>query len=382
MAAFVEGATLGSFGFSLHKDGPSDRPVGRIALALTAERRGPLRPAASGPSPPPAPSWQARLLASVPSNIKTPAVAGRAGRRPPPRPPGSRPPCSTRSSSPSAASAASSASARAPRPRRGSCRSTTSPPKGARKAKHVVLVGKGITFDSGGLSIKPGQSMVTMKRDMTGAAVVAAVMAALPDVDCPVRVTGLLPIAENAVSGTSMRPGDVITQYGGRTTEVTNTDAEGRLVLADGLAYAVDKLDPDVLVDIATLTGGDQGGARPAHRRPVRQRRRPRRPASTSPARASGEPLWRMPLSDEYESQALLQGRRRRQRARGAAGASPPRCSSSTSPAACRGPTSTSPRWATPRRTTSSGPRARPASAPGCCSTGSAGPSRWQECEA
>ena len=189
------------------------------------------------------------------------------------------------------------------------------PEKGSRKARHVVLVGKGITFDSGGLSIKPGQSMVTMKRDMTGAAVVASVMAALPDVGCPVRVTGLLPIAENAVSGTSMRPGDVITQYGGRTTEVTNTDAEGRLVLADGLAYAVDKLDPDVLVDIATLTGaikvalGQHTGGLFANDDALAGH------LDEAGARA-GEPVWRMPLSEEYESQALLQGRRRRQRTR------------------------------------------------------------------
>ena len=142
--------------------------------------------------------------------------------------------------------------------------------------------------------------MVTMKRDMTGAGVVAAVMAALPDVDCPLRVTGLLPIAENAVSGTSMRPGDVITQYGGRTTEVTNTDAEGRLVLADGLAYAVDKLDPDVLVDIATLTGamkvalGQHTGGLFANDDALA------RHLDESGARA-GEQLWRMPLSEEYE---------------------------------------------------------------------------------
>ncbi len=166
---------------------------------------------------------------------------------------------------------------------------------------HVVLVGKGITFDSGGLSIKPGSSMVTMKRDMTGAAVVAAVMAALPDVECAVRVTGLLPLAENAVGGRSMRPGDVLTQYGGRTTEVTNTDAEGRLVLGDGLAYAVDKLGPDVLVDIATLTGavkvalGSNLGGLFANNDALAG-------LLDAAGERSGEPVWRMPLSEEYES--------------------------------------------------------------------------------
>ncbi len=285
MAAFVEGATLGSFGFSLRKDGPRDRPVGRIALALTPnddERSARLERAVAVAGA----GWQSRLLASVPSNIKTPdwlaeqavAAAEAAGLK------------ATVLDEKQLAErgfggvvGVGQGAAVPPR----FVQIDYKPPKsGSRKARHVVLVGKGITFDSGGLSIKPGQSMVTMKRDMTGAAVVAAVMAALPDVDCPVRVTGLLPIAENAVSGTSMRPGDVITQYGGRTTEVTNTDAEGRLVLADGLAYAVDKLDPDVLVDIATLTGAHEGGARPAHRRAVRQRRRPGRPPRRRRVRA------------------------------------------------------------------------------------------------
>ena len=129
-------------------------------------------------------------------------------------------------------------------------------PRGARRnIPHVVLVGKGITFDTGGLSIKPAEAMMNMKRDMTGGGVVLAVMGALADVDCPVRVTGLVPAAENAVSGSAIRPGDVIRHFGGRTSEVRNTDAEGRLVMADALAYAVSEVKPDVIVDVATLTG-------------------------------------------------------------------------------------------------------------------------------
>ena len=150
------------------------------------------------------------------------------------------------------------------------------PRRGGRKAPHVVLVGKGITFDTGGLSIKPRDNMMTMKRDMTGAGVVLAVMAALADVDCPVRVTGLLPLAENSVGARSTRPGDVLTHFGGRTTEVTNTDAEGRLVLADALAYAVAELEPDVLVDIATLTGAMKTSLGPEDRRLLLDRRRAR----------------------------------------------------------------------------------------------------------
>ena len=125
----------------------------------------------------------------------------------------------------------------------------------ARRLPHAVLVGKGITFDTGGLSIKPTASMTSMKTDMAGAGAVLAAMGALRELGVGVRVTGLLALAENMPSGTATRPGDVITQYGGTTVEVLNTDAEGRLVLADALAYAVNRLAPDALVDLATLTG-------------------------------------------------------------------------------------------------------------------------------
>ena len=139
-----------------------------------------------------------------------------------------------------------------------------------------------------------------MKRDMTGGAVVLATMAALADVDCPVRVIGLVAAAENAISGSALRPGDVITHRGGRTTEVGNTDAEGRLVLADALAYAVAELDPAVVVDVATLTGavkvalGQQVGGLFANDDALAAA------LDTAGAR-SGEPLWRFPLYRGYE---------------------------------------------------------------------------------
>ena len=118
-------------------------------------------------------------------------------------------------------------------------------PDGATAATpRVVLVGKGITFDTGGLQVKPVDGMVGMKTDMSGAAIVLAVVAACHELGVAVRVTGLLALAENAVDGASYRPGDVVTQYGGRTVEIGNTDAEGRIVLADALAYADAALDP------------------------------------------------------------------------------------------------------------------------------------------
>ena len=173
------------------------------------------------------------------------------------------------------------------------------PERAGRRTPHVVLVGKGITFDTGGLSLKPSDAMAPMKRDMTGAGVVLAVMAALRDLGCPVRVTGLLMCAENAVGGAALRPGDVIRHWGGRTTEVTNTDAEGRLVLADGLAYAVETIEPTVLVDVATLTGavrialGQRLGGLFCDDDDLADE-------LLEAGRSSGEPVWRLPMHDDY----------------------------------------------------------------------------------
>jgi leucyl aminopeptidase len=164
---------------------------------------------------------------------------------------------------------------------------------------HVVLVGKGITFDSGGLSLKPSDGMKLMKTDMAGGAAVIAVMSALKRLDVRAKVTGLVAAAENMPSGSAYRPGDVITQYGGRSVEVLNTDAEGRLVLADAIAYADAELDPGVLVDIATLTGaarialGAGIGALYSTDDSVAA-------ALLAAGQATGDRLWRMPLPADY----------------------------------------------------------------------------------
>jgi leucyl aminopeptidase len=173
-------------------------------------------------------------------------------------------------------------------------------PPAARDARHVVLVGKGITFDSGGLSLKPPDMQVAMKTDMSGAAVVCAVMGALAQrAPVDLRVTGLLCLAENLPGGTATRPGDVVTHHGGLTSEVVNTDAEGRLVLGDGLDYAVRDLGADVVVDVATLTGAATLGLGRRHAALF----------STSDAlaeglalagEAAGEAMWRMPLHADY----------------------------------------------------------------------------------
>jgi leucyl aminopeptidase len=167
-------------------------------------------------------------------------------------------------------------------------------PSGA--AQHLALVGKGITFDSGGLSLKPPASMIGMKYDMTGAATVLAVILAVARLDLPVRVTAWLCLAENLPSGSAMRPNDVITARGGKTIEVLNTDAEGRLVLADGIAAAREE-HPDAIIDVATLTGaavvalgsryvgtmGDSALARQI----------------VAAGNRVGETLWHMPIASE-----------------------------------------------------------------------------------
>ncbi len=173
-------------------------------------------------------------------------------------------------------------------------------PPGSSHRPHVVLVGKGIVFDSGGISIKPAGGMESMKTDMAGAAAVMAVMTALRELGVEVRVTGLLAIAENLPGDAALRPGDVIAPYGGRrTVEITNTDAEGRLVLADALAYADLVLRPDAIVDIATLTGA-ASLALGRLDAPLYATDEVLAAALLRASVESGERLWRMPLVDDY----------------------------------------------------------------------------------
>ena len=165
-----------------------------------------------------------------------------------------------------------------------------------RAKTHVALVGKGITFDSGGLSIKPAKSMETMKSDMAGAAAVLHAVLAAAELDVPVRVTGWLPLAENMPSGTAQRPSDVLTIRGGMTVEVLNTDAEGRLVLADALVAAVEE-QPDLVVDVATLTGAQIVAL--GNRVSAVMGTDEARSTVLAAAAEAGESFWPMPLPEE-----------------------------------------------------------------------------------
>lgn len=127
-------------------------------------------------------------------------------------------------------------------------------PKGKSKGK-IALVGKGLTFDAGGISIKPSRGMEEMRYDMSGSASVMGAFEALVSLDVPYEVHGIIPSSENLIDGNATKPGDVHTAMNGKTVEVINTDAEGRLILADALCYTVDKVKPDTIIDLATLTG-------------------------------------------------------------------------------------------------------------------------------
>jgi len=173
-------------------------------------------------------------------------------------------------------------------------------PKGSKKSPHVVLVGKGITFDTGGVSLKrPYDVMTAMKSDMAGAAAVLMATIAAAELELNLQITALLMLAENSLSGTSTRPSDVITHYGGTTVEVINTDAEGRLVLADGLAYADKNLDPDYLIDVATLTGAATLGlSRYYGAMYTRDKKLARKLSNIGDY--TGDQIWHMPLVDDY----------------------------------------------------------------------------------
>jgi leucyl aminopeptidase len=165
----------------------------------------------------------------------------------------------------------------------------------------IVLVGKGVTFDSGGISIKPSEGMQEMKNDMTGAAVVVSMMAVLGKLRPKINVAGIAPCVENLPSGKAYRPGDILTASDGQTIEVISTDAEGRLILADALCYA-EKLRPKTIIDIATLTGAvvvalgnHAAGILGSDERVIN--------ALYEAGQKSGERTWQLPLWDDYKEQ-------------------------------------------------------------------------------
>jgi leucyl aminopeptidase len=165
----------------------------------------------------------------------------------------------------------------------------------------VVLVGKGITFDTGGISLKPAAEMDEMKYDMCGAASVLGTMRAVAEMKLALNVVGVVPTCENMPSGRASRPGDVVTSMSGQTIEILNTDAEGRLILCDALTYA-ERFKPAAVIDIATLTGACVI-ALGHHNSGMFSRQDALAAELVEAGRRTGDPCWRMPLDEEYQEQ-------------------------------------------------------------------------------
>jgi leucyl aminopeptidase len=175
-------------------------------------------------------------------------------------------------------------------------------PKKRKPKRRIALIGKGVTFDSGGYSLKPTASMEDMKTDMSGAAAVISAIAALGDLDCPYEVHAIAACAENLVSGRAYKLGDVLRAMDGTTVEINNTDAEGRLTLGDAITFARQKVKPDEILDFATLTGAcivalgpTTAGVMSDHEGMVE--------SWMSAARAAGEDMWRLPLNPRLKDQ-------------------------------------------------------------------------------
>ncbi|HEU0214731.1 MAG TPA: leucyl aminopeptidase [Jiangellaceae bacterium] len=293
LRAFVEGALLAPYALRVPAGGKA--PLRELVLAATGSGRSQAVDRGRAVA---VAGWIARDLVHTPASVKDPEWLAAQARQ---VADGQRLGLSVRDEKALAAEgfggivAVGMGSVRPPR----LIELTYSPADIDTETPRVVLIGKGITFDSGGLSLKPRDAMVPMKTDMSGGAVVVGVLSALRDLGCRVAVTGLVAAAENMPSGSAQRPGDVVRQYDGTTVEVLNTDAEGRLVLADTIGYAAATLDPAVIVDVATLTGAATLGLGRRHAA-LYTSSDPLAAALTAAGEAAGERLWRMPLVDDY----------------------------------------------------------------------------------
>jgi leucyl aminopeptidase len=175
--------------------------------------------------------------------------------------------------------------------------------KGADKSqKPHILVGKGITFDTGGISLKPGANMDEMKYDMCGAASVFGTISAVAELQLPLNVVGIIPAVENMPGSQAVKPGDIVTSLSGQTIEILNTDAEGRLILCDALTYAEQNYKPDVVIDIATLTGACVV-ALGKYPHGLITNHNPLTNDLLAAGKFSGDRAWELPMWDDYQSE-------------------------------------------------------------------------------
>ncbi|RLK54632.1 leucyl aminopeptidase [Actinokineospora cianjurensis] len=297
---FATGLRLGGYGFRVTGDTPAPRLRSARLVVSDRDRRDEIAAEVKRTAVLTAATALTRDLANAPSNVKDPAWLAKTAARVVGRPKGLT--AQVRDEKWLAEHgfggllAVGGGSSRPPR----LVHLTWAPPGAA--GPHIALVGKGITFDTGGISIKPNEGMHLMRTDMAGGAAVIAAVGAIAKLGLPVRVSALVPCAENHVSGSAYRPGDVVRHYGGKTTEITNTDAEGRVVLADAITYAHQDLDVDLIVDVATLTGAMKVslGTRIAGLFSDDDALAAR---ITAASERAGEALWRMPLLDHLAAE-------------------------------------------------------------------------------
>ncbi len=298
--AVVEGAGLGAYRFDRYRKAEDPAEIDEALLLVPSGRDAALAPAVRAAETAVEATRQARDLVNEPANVLTPTALAEAARE-----------IAGKGGLQYRVIELDEARAMGMGLFTAVAAGTSEPPKfiileyrpesaksGRGSGRSVALVGKGITFDSGGLSIKSAGEMKTMKYDMAGAAVVVATMGALRDLGVPVRVLGIAAATENMISGRATRPGDIVRGLGGKTVEITNTDAEGRLVLADALAYAV-RDEVDEIIDLATLTGaavvalGDLTAGLMGNDQALADR-------LLRAASLAGEQFWQLPMYDEF----------------------------------------------------------------------------------
>jgi len=297
LAAFIEGFVLAGYRFDRYlSERNGKRTVqGLVALGETMPRPAAARPVVAAVQAVAGEVFRARDLINEPASVKTPRYIAQQVARVAREVPGLKAEAWDPRRLAKEGLTGILAVARGSREEPRFLVVRWSPPEARKK---IALVGKGITFDSGGLSLKPAKSMETMKYDMAGAAAVLGAVTAAARLELPVEITAYTPVTENLPGGSAQKPGDVIRYLNGKTVEVLNTDAEGRLVLADGLALA-SRGKPDVIVDVATLTGAARValGSLVAC---VMGNDQPLVDALVAAGRASGETVWQLPLVREY----------------------------------------------------------------------------------
>jgi leucyl aminopeptidase len=298
VAALAEGALLAAYRFDAYRSSPAPGGLERLLLIVPAGSAEPMRaPLAEGAAAADAVCFARDLVNTPPSDLDPETFAARVVERMEGRPGVEVEVWDEQRIETERLGGLLTVARGSSRPPR-LVLARYEPPEVANDAPHVVLVGKGITFDSGGLSLKTAAGMMTMKTDMSGAAIVMAVVSACADLGVGARVSAFAMVTENMPGPNAVKPGDVFRARNGLTVEVLNTDAEGRLVLADGLSLAAE-LEPDAIVDVATLTGaqvvalGRSIGALFGNDQELIDQL----------ARAgslAGEPLWPMPLPEDY----------------------------------------------------------------------------------